>query len=152
MTLAMLSGFQIVTLFVVALLFVGSLWALAKGWAGRRESLIWAAVWLAAGVAVLWPSITEKIANTLNIGRGADLVLYCAVLVMLAGFWAIYIRLRRVRRDVTLLVRHIAIQEAELRKAAGLDPQTPSMLDEKSPPAEKGDTPTASQQADQRRP
>ncbi|MEK7731822.1 MAG: DUF2304 family protein, partial [Planctomycetota bacterium] len=45
-------------------------------------------------------------------GRGADLVLYCAVIVMLIGFFMVYARLRRLRRDLTLLSRHLAIRDA----------------------------------------
>lgn len=113
MSLFDLSLFQHLLLAVVTLLFLGSVWALIKGWAGRREGLVWAAVWLAAGVAILWPEVTSRVARALGIGRGADLVFYCAVVIMLIGFWSIYIRLRRVRREVTLLVRHLALQEAE---------------------------------------
>lgn len=109
--------FQGALLLVVALLFLGSVWALVKGWTGRREGLIWAAVWLAAGVAILWPAVTSRVAGALGIGRGADLVFYTAVVIMLIGFWMVYIRLRRVRRDITLLVRHLALEEAEKQAA-----------------------------------
>jgi hypothetical protein len=108
-----LGFFQIALLVVVAILFCGSVIALIKGWAGRREGLIWTAIWLAAGVAILWPNATSKIAQALGIGRGADLIFYSAVVVMLIGFWAIYVRLRQVRKDVTLLVRHLALLEGE---------------------------------------
>ena len=53
MNLLALSLFQHALLVTFVLLFLGSVWAMVKGWAGRREGLIWAAVWLAAGVAVL---------------------------------------------------------------------------------------------------
>ena len=113
MNLLGLGAFQSILLPLVGLLLAGSLWAMVRGWAGRREGLIWSAVWLATGVAVLWPQVTTSMADILGIGRGADLVFYCAVVIMMIGFWTIYIRLRRVRRDVTLLVRHLAILEAE---------------------------------------
>ena len=105
--------FQHVLLVIAALLFLGTIWALIKGWMGRKEGLIWAAVWLIAGIAVIWPGLTSRVAQFLGIGRGADLVFYSAVVIMLIGFWMIYIRLRRVRRDITLLVRELAILEAE---------------------------------------
>ncbi len=125
MNLLALSLFQHALLVTFVLLFLGSVWAMVKGWAGRREGPIWAAVWLAAGVAVLWPQVTSRVAKTLGIGRGADLVFYCAVVIMLIGFWSIYIRLRRVRRDITLLVRHLALQEGE--KEATRKNDTPGM-------------------------
>ena len=105
--------FQQVLLVIAALLFLGTIWALVKGWMGRKEGVIWATVWLVAAIAILWPGLTSRVAQVLGIGRGADLVFYSAVVIMLIGFWMIYIRLRRVRRDITLLVRELAILEAE---------------------------------------
>jgi small membrane protein len=52
----------------------------------------------------------------LGIGRGADLVFYCGILAMLVGFLLFYIRYRRVEEEITLLVRHIALLEAEARE------------------------------------
>jgi len=139
MSLFAVSMFQQTALVVVGLLFLGSVVALIKGWANRREGLIWSAVWLAAGVAVLWPRITSKIARGLGIGRGADLVFYCAVIVMMIGFWLVYIRLRRVRREITLLVRHLATLEAEQgtarRDGDRKTPESPERLPRNGPNA-----------------
>lgn len=108
-----LNPFQLILLVAICALLLASIVALIKGWFGRREGLLWLAVWLSAAVAVLWPDITSHIARSLGIGRGADLVFYCAILVLVSGIWMLYIRLRRVRREITLLVRHVAILEAE---------------------------------------
>jgi hypothetical protein len=113
MNLFNLGVFQQILLAVIAASLLGSVVALLRGWASRREGLIWAGVCLAAGVVILWPEITSKVARALGIGRGADLVFYCAVVVMLLGFWMVYMRLRRMRREITVLVRHLAILEAE---------------------------------------
>ena len=107
-----MSLFQLLVIVLAGCLFVGCLAAMAKGWLSRREGLIWAAVWLAAGITVAWPRLTAVIARALGIGRGADLVLYCSVIVMIVGFLMVYSRLRAVRRDLTLLVRRMAIAEA----------------------------------------
>ena len=133
MSWANLTVFQYVLLVTVSVLFLTSVWALVRGWTGRKEGLVWAAVWLAAGVAILWPAVTSWIARAIGIGRGADLVLYCAVFVMLAGFWTIYIRLRRVRRDITLLVRHLALQEGQRQDGDGANSATPPSEDADKP-------------------
>jgi hypothetical protein len=113
-----INPFQLVLLVLIGSLLVGSIVALIKGWFGRREGLIWLAVWLAAGVTVLWPNVTSRLAKAVGIGRGADLVFYCAILVLLCGIWMLYIRLRRVRREITLLVRHVALLDAERELAS----------------------------------
>jgi hypothetical protein len=55
----------------------------------------------------------SSVAHLLGIGRGADLVSYCGIVAMLVGFWMVYIRLLRLRREVTLTVRRLAILEAQ---------------------------------------
>jgi len=111
--------FQILAVAVVTCLFVLSIAARARGWATRREGLTWAFVWLCTGVAIAYPELTVRIARRLGIGRGADLVLYCTVIIMLIGFFMVYARLRRLRRDLTLLTRHLAIRDATSTSPTG---------------------------------
>jgi len=59
-----------------------------------------------------WLNVKQAGAHALGIGRGADLVFYCAVVIMMIGFWMVYVRLRGLRREMTMLVRHLAILEA----------------------------------------
>lgn len=112
MILTALNGFQWSALIVIALLFGVTIHAWFRGGA-RRDRLFWAVVWLAAGTAIAWPRSTVLIAHALGIGRGADLVLYCAVLAMMIGFLMVYARLQRLSREITLLTRHIALRESE---------------------------------------
>ena len=104
--------FQIIALLVVGCLLAPTLLAALRGWVTRREGLTWSAVWLAAMVAIVWPDLTGWVARFLGIGRGADLVFYCAAVVMMIGFLMVYVRLRHIRRELTLLVRQLAIRDA----------------------------------------
>ena len=105
-----MNAFQMITLPILALLFLERLVALGRGRSPRRVVLFWAVVWLGAGVCVAHPGVTVAIARPLGIARGADLVSYCAVLFMFVGFWMTYLRLRRLEMTVTQLVRQMAIQ------------------------------------------
>lgn len=105
--------FQYLALFVVVGLLVLTISAMVRGWATRKEGIIWSTVWLLAAISIVRPGLTGAVAKILGIGRGADLVLYCAVVFMLVGFLMVYIRLRHLRRELTLVVRHMAISEAE---------------------------------------
>jgi hypothetical protein len=120
-----MNAFQIVVLSLLAVVLVASLVASMRGWFTRREVFAWSAVCLAAGVATWSPELTRKVANALGIGRGADLVFYCAVGVMLIGFWMVYIRLRHLRRQMTLLVRQLAILEGQRQYPPGSDDVSP---------------------------
>ena len=128
-----MSLFQVFSLSIVGCLFVASVVAMWRGWGTLRESLTWALVWLTAAVAIIWPGVTKMIANALGIGRGADLVLYCAVVVMMVGFLMVYVRLRRIRRELTLLVRHLAIRDAVITTL----PQEPRAESTSDPPPDE---------------
>ena len=75
-------------------------------------ALFWLSLWIAAAVAIIDPRITVMVAHFLGIDRGADLVFYCGILAMFAGFFLTYVKLRRIDRNNTKLVRQIAILEA----------------------------------------
>jgi len=106
------SLFQIIALCGLAVLVVVTVLGTVRGSIGRRDAVLWLSIWIAAGVAIAWPKLTAKIARLLGIGRGTDLVLYCAVVIMLVGFLMVYARLRQLRRELTLVVRHVAIENA----------------------------------------
>lgn len=107
-----MNTFQIVGLVVFPLTVIGIILAMFRGWVSRRECLAWTVVMLAACIAIAWPETTSRAAKAIGIGRGADLVSYCSVVAMLIGFWMVYLRLRKVQRDLTLVVRRLALLEA----------------------------------------
>jgi hypothetical protein len=105
-----MSGFQYLVSALLVVLVYLTLRAAVRGGIRRRIAAFWLLVWITAGVAALWPQSTLLAARALGIGRGADLVMYCSVLAMLAGFFYIYTRFRRLDRAFTLLVRRLAIE------------------------------------------
>ena len=104
--------FQILSLVVLIGLTCISIAAAALGKATRREAASWCLLWFLAAATILKPDLTMTLARWLGIGRGADLILYCAVGVMMLGFMMTYNRLCRLRREITLIVRHLALTEA----------------------------------------
>ncbi len=118
-----MSGFQVVALVVLALLLAGNLTVIFRRQVSRRVGLPWAVVWAVAAAAIIWPDSTRLVARAAGIGRGADLILYSFVIVALIGFYMTYVRLRRIDSNLTLLVRHIAIENAENQKGASTPAQ-----------------------------
>jgi hypothetical protein len=109
-----MTAFQYLVLVLLLILSVATLRAAMRGGVRKRVATLWMLVWLATGVGVLWPRSTMLAARLLGIGRGADLVLYCSVFVMLGGFFYIYTRFRRMDRALTVLVRRLAIENPVL--------------------------------------
>jgi hypothetical protein len=107
-----MNGFQYLVAGLLSLLAFATFRAALRGGIRKRVAAFWMLIWVAAGIAALWPRSTVLVARALGIGRGADLVLYCSVFAMLTGFFYIYTRFRRLDRSLTLLVRQLAIENA----------------------------------------
>ena len=101
-----MSAFQIIALAVLGLFTVLTAASFARS--RRPAVLLWILVWAAAGVAVAVPNSTTWVAHALGIERGADLVFYFAVLGGLVAFFLVFLKLRSLNRQITLLTRHIA--------------------------------------------
>lgn len=128
-----MNPFQWIALVIVFLLILLTLMATVRGWISKRETVVWVMVWLAAGITLVWPKLTSIIAKTMGIGRGADLLLYSAVVVMMVGFLMVYVRLRNLRREMTLLVRQLALRDAITNASPSKTTHTSSAESEDSP-------------------
>jgi hypothetical protein len=111
-----MSVFQYVALTVLLLLSISTLRAGIRGRVRRRIVAFWLLVWITTGVFAAWPRGTLIVARAVGIGRGTDLVLYSFVFVVLIGFFYIYSRFRRIERDLTRLVRELAVRDPILPK------------------------------------
>ena len=81
----------------------------------QRARLVTNSVCLLAivGTVFLWnPELSNQAATYVGIGRGADLLLYCFVIVTLIVILNLYLRQRIIFQQVTQLARVIAIQGA----------------------------------------
>ena len=74
-------------------------------------------VWVATIAVVLLPKTTDLLAARVGIGRGADLVVYVMLVVLLYVVFRLVMRLQSIERDITRLVRHRALEEFEKNDA-----------------------------------
>lgn len=77
------------------------------------ESFAWLFLWAFLGLVAIVPEITNYLANWFGVGRGADFVLYVAVMALFWLISKIYFRVERFERTLTELVRHVALVSAE---------------------------------------
>ena len=108
-----MTSFQLVTLPLLALMAVATALQMARHRLTSRAGTAWMALWIAAAAAIAFPDILVGIAHFLGIGRGADLVLYLSILFSFAAFFVTYLRFRRVDEQLTKIVRHLAIRDAQ---------------------------------------
>jgi small membrane protein len=103
--------FQIIAVVVLGALALLTLANMVRS--RRAVGALWLVVWAGAAAAIIEPRLTTWVAHFLGIERGADLVFYCAVLGGLLGFFFVYLRLRGLSRQLTLLTRNVAIANAK---------------------------------------
>lgn len=77
------------------------------------KKLIVMALTAVAVASILRPELTQTAANLVGVGRGTDLLLYLLTAVFLYVALGFYLRFRDVERQLTVLARRIAIDEAE---------------------------------------
>jgi hypothetical protein len=63
-------------------------------------------------ILILKPDLSTRIANFIQIGRGADLLLYVFILFSLFNYVGITSELKTTERRITEIVRQMAISEA----------------------------------------
>lgn len=107
---------QIVIL--IFLLFVIS--RLVLRYRERRISLIslviWFIFWILVAVVVIWPESANRLADILGVGRGADVIVYFALLAIFYFIFRILIKFEQIEREIATLVRKISFLEKEKEK------------------------------------
>ena len=107
-----MSMFQIILLVFLGILCLVVLVSGIRRSIGRPTAAVFLGILTIGILATIEPDRTTVIARAMGIARGTDLILYIMTIVVLQGFFIFYLRLRKVRRELTLLVRRLAIMEA----------------------------------------
>jgi hypothetical protein len=99
----------LITLFVVIVLF-----KLFKQRQADKISLssffAWLILWLIMLVVFWQPATASYLANFLGIGRGADLIVYLSVVVIFYLLFKIFVRINKIEKEITKVVREDAIK------------------------------------------
>ena len=74
-------------------------------------ALAWSCLWVLIGLVALQPEWTNRLADFLGIGRGADVVLYGAIVVIVAILFRISVRLEQLDRAITTVTRELALRD-----------------------------------------
>jgi hypothetical protein len=90
--------------------------------------LIRCLVWIGVGAAIADPTLVQRVATVIGIGRGTDAVVYLFVLLFLATSFYFYWQKVVLQRQITLMVRHIALQEARRGTDAAAVTQPPEII------------------------
>jgi small membrane protein len=118
--------FQEVGLLLMAVMISLSVYNIVRRRGRFRVSLMWLLIWCFGAVALIRPKTAIEIARAMGIGRGADLIFYCNVLITLIGFFTVYLRQRRIEQHITVLVRELALAHSSHLRSPELPASQPS--------------------------
>ena len=80
-----MNAFQWLGLALAVFLIAWSVLGAIRRQGRRGAAAAWTLLWLVTALVLIRPEITVALARKLGIGRGADLVFYCAILATMAG-------------------------------------------------------------------
>jgi hypothetical protein len=104
---------------IFQILLTGGLSAAALYALLHKKQAPWVSVFttlaVLVGVAMVWfPALANDIAIRFGIGRGADLLLYCWIVISFSILLNLHLKVRREQEAMTILARKFAILEATL--------------------------------------
>ncbi len=90
-----------------------------------KEFIFWLVFWALVLAAVVYPKNTDRIAQLVGVGRGADLLVYISILILFFIVFKIFVKLEKIDADITKIIRKIALDEGK-RKEDGSNQQDKS--------------------------
>jgi hypothetical protein len=105
-----MNGIQILLIFGISILGIYYLIRLRKTIIDIAFMIV---LMTSAITFILWPDLTNLIANKLGVGRGADLLYYVCILLFSFALLKLYSRIRRLEQQFTKLIREDAQKNAK---------------------------------------
>ena len=105
---------QIIQILLLAFFLFAALkavWRYRLGDVSGAGLVYWLLFWAAAAVIVAWPDATFYFAKKLGIGRGADLVVYLALVLLFFLVFRLMAASERQKNEITELVRLQALKD-----------------------------------------
>jgi len=94
---------------LVTVLTVFAMWAYAQWSRAPIVSLSVGLLTFSGVVLSLRPEISTDLAHAVGVGRGADLLFYCFILLTMTAIFDLHLRLRAQQDVITALARAIAL-------------------------------------------
>ena len=76
-----------------------------------RTAVFWFLVWFAVLLVVYATPLIDALSRPIGVGRGIDLVVYIAVMVLFYLIFQLNMKLDKLERDITKLIREIALKK-----------------------------------------
>lgn len=117
---------QILVTIVIAFILVKTGMRYRKKEISTRLFGFWVLFWIVAGIFFWMPELSDRIAEVLEVGRGVDAIVYISLVILFYALFRIFNRFERMERELTKLVREIAILDGTKSEARNLKSETNS--------------------------
>ncbi len=104
---------QIILFLIFISLFLKTVLKWRKKELSLGEGFGWSLLWVLGFVLAVKPDTASYFAKILGIGRGVDLAIYTALIILFYLHFALMVRLEKVNRDITRLTREKALENKE---------------------------------------
>jgi len=102
---------QIIALIIIIFFASRLFWQKRKGRIGANEFIFWLVFWLLAALAVIFLKWIDKLVAVLGFtGSGIEVLLYAGIVVLFYLIFKLRIKIERIERDITRIVREIAMK------------------------------------------
>ena len=104
-----MSPIQIIILIIIALIIIKTWQKYRQQSITIREFFLWVGFWLMVSLVIVFNEATNFIAHLLGIGRGVDLIFVVSTIVIVYVIFKILLRLEKIEKNITKIVRQIAL-------------------------------------------
>jgi hypothetical protein len=111
-----MTNIQVVLAALILLNVIRIYWRFRNGGITRRSFLWWLFLWACAFVVVIRPEGINRVADFLGVGRGADVVLYLALVLVFFLLFKLFSRTVKLEGDIEKIVRALALRDDERNK------------------------------------
>ena len=102
---------QIIALIIIAFFLARLFWQKQKKQVNANEFIFWLIFWLFAATAIISLKWIDKLVASIGFsGSGIDILLYITVIILLYLIFKLRLRLVKIEKDITKIVRNIAIK------------------------------------------
>lgn len=82
---------------------------LKQGNLNTKEFYFWSFLWIVIIVVALIPQVTDVLSGMLGIGRGFDLAIYVAIILLFYLVFRLMVKIDKLEHEITKIVRTVAI-------------------------------------------